>query len=102
MSFDVYMWLNKATLDIIGLAGKLPSIASLLAAPIASSESHVGFNFAFDSLHPSAEEKKNDIYGAIRSVLSISPDPFFALQLFFPLFRLIVSISLLSEMRGEE
>jgi cytochrome P450 len=68
LSFDVYMWLNKATLDIIGLAG---------------------FNFAFDSLHPSAEEKKNDIYGAIRSVLSISPDPFFALQLFFPLFRLI-------------
>jgi hypothetical protein len=91
------MWLNRVTLDIIGLAGNL---LSLLTAPIAHSESHVGFNYAFDSLHSPAEEKEekktNDIYWAIRSVLAltVSPDPFFAIQLFFPVFRLIVSVSL--------
>ena len=92
------MWLNKVTLDIIGLAGKSPFMASLLATPITRSESHVGFNSTFNSLHSSAEEK-NDIYGAIRSVLSLStsPDPFFAVQLFFPLFRHIVSIPLCRE-----
>lgn len=98
MGLDVYMWLNKVTLDIIGLAGNLLSIALLLATPVAHSESHVGFNCEFDSLHSLADpaEKKKDIYGAIRSVLSTSnlPDPFFAVQLFFPLFRLIVSILL--------
>jgi hypothetical protein len=93
----VYMWLNKVTLDIIGLAGNL---LSLLAASIAHSELHAGFNHAFDSLRSPAEEKEekksNDIYQAIRSVLaqSISPGPLFAIQLLFPMFRLIVSISL--------
>jgi cytochrome P450 len=65
------MWLNRATLDIIGLAG---------------------FNYSFDSLRSSTEEKtSNDTYRAIRSVLSRVglPDPLFALQLFFPMFRLI-------------
>lgn len=92
------MWLNKVTLDIIGLAGNLLSIASLLATPVACSESYLGFNCAFDSLHSldDSAEKKNDVYGSIRSVLSTSnlPDPLFAVQLFFPLFRLIVSILL--------
>jgi hypothetical protein len=90
----VYMWLNRATLDIIGLAGNL---LSLLTAPLAHSESHIGFNYSFDSLRSSTEEKtSNDTYRAIRSVLSRVglPDPLFALQLFFPMFRLIVSISL--------
>ena len=93
------MWLNRVTLDIIGLAGNL---LSLLTTCIAHSESHVGFNHDFDSLHSSAEEKTtNDTYRAIRSVLSRvgSPDPLFVLQLLFPMFRLLVSISLDS---GEE
>ncbi|KAI0280140.1 cytochrome P450 [Russula aff. rugulosa BPL654] len=70
-SFDVYLWLNKVTLDIIGLAG---------------------FNYAFDSLHSPAEENNtNDIYRAIRSVMSnaLSPGPLFVIQLVFPMFRLI-------------
>ncbi|KAF8491338.1 cytochrome P450 [Russula emetica] len=70
-SLDVFMWLNRVTLDIIGLAG---------------------FNYAFDSLHSPAEEKKtNDPYRPIRSVLThaVSPDPFFRIQLLFPMFRLI-------------
>ena len=84
-------------MDIIGLAGNL---LSLLTASIAHSESYIGFNYAFDSLHPPAEEKEekktNDIYWAIRSVLelALSPGPLFAIQLFFPMFRLIVSVSL--------
>jgi len=100
-SFDVYMWLNKVTLDIIGLAGNL---VSLLTASIAHSKSHVGFNYAFDSLHSTAEEKTtNNTYRAIRSVLSraSSPDPLFVMQLFFPMFRLIVSISLCQRFRRE-
>jgi hypothetical protein len=97
------MWLNRATLDIIGLTGNL---LSLLTASITHSESHLGFDYAFDSLHTPAEESEekttNDTYRAIRSVLSRtgSPDPFFAMQLFFPMFRLIVSISPYQQ-RGE-
>ncbi|KAN0109020.1 cytochrome P450 monooxygenase [Russula decolorans] len=70
-SFDVYMWLNRVTLDIIGLTG---------------------FNYAFDSLHSSAEEKTtNDTYRAIHSLMfrAGSPDILFVIQLFFPMFRLI-------------
>ena len=96
----MYMWLNRVTLDIIGLAGNL---FSLLTASIAHSESHVGFNYAFDSLHSPAEEKEereekktNDVYWAIRSVLTptVTPNRLFAIQLLFPMFRLIVSILL--------
>ncbi|KAI0250884.1 cytochrome P450 [Lactifluus subvellereus] len=68
LSLDVYTWLNKVTLDIIGLAG---------------------FNYTFDSLH-SPDEKQNNIYEAIRSVLSApARDLILALQLFFPAFRFI-------------
>ncbi|KAI0267583.1 cytochrome P450 [Russula aff. rugulosa BPL654] len=68
-SFDVCMWLNKVTLDIIGLAG---------------------FNYAFDTLHSLAEEKRtNDIYWAIQSSAShaLSPGPVFFIQLLFPMLR---------------
>ncbi|KAF8491342.1 cytochrome P450 [Russula emetica] len=88
-SLDVYMWLNRVTLDIIGLTGNLLSLSTAL---IALPESHVGFNYAFDSLHSPAEEKKtNDTYRAIRSVLThaVLPDPFFPIQYMFPMFRLI-------------
>jgi hypothetical protein len=87
------MWLNKVTLDIIGLAGNSCSLSSLFA----HSESHVGFNYAFDSLHSPTEEKKtNDIYWAIRSSAShaLSPGPLFFIQLLFPMLRHIVNISL--------
>ena len=88
------MWLNKVTLDIIGLAGNLCSLSSSL---FAHSESHVGFNYAFDTLHSLAEEKRtNDIYWAIQSSAShaLSPGPVFFIQLLFPMLRHIVSISL--------
>ena len=90
----MYIWLNRVTLDIIGLAGNL---LSLLVASITHYKSHAGFNYAFDSLSSPAEENKTkDMHQAIRSVLAQSaiPRPFFAIQLFFPMFRLIVSISL--------
>jgi len=98
------MWLSRATLDIIGLAGNLLSITSSLAALIARSQSHVGFNHSFDSLQsPTGEKETNNIYGAIRSVLThtVSPDPLFAIQLFFPMFRVIVSTSPYQEGREQ-
>ncbi|KAH9980692.1 cytochrome P450 [Russula compacta] len=66
LSFDAFTWLNKATLDIIGLAG---------------------FNYTFDSLH-STDEKQDDLYGAIRSIIKApSSGLIYILQLFFPIFR---------------
>jgi hypothetical protein len=99
-SFNVYMWLNRVTLDIIGLTGNL---LSLFTASSCTFRFYVGFNYAFDSLHSSGEEKTtNDTYQAFQSVLSRtgSPDPLFAIQLLFPMFRLIVSTSLYEEGGG--
>ncbi|KAH8985284.1 cytochrome P450 [Lactarius akahatsu] len=66
LSFNTFVWLNKVTLDIIGLAG---------------------FNYAFNSLH-APDEKQNELYESIRSMLTTKAGQFmFILQLFFPLFR---------------
>lgn len=66
LGFDAFIWLNKVTLDIIGLAG---------------------FDYTFNSLH-SPDEKQNELYESIRSILTIKAGEFmFILQLFFPLFR---------------
>ncbi|KAH9054511.1 cytochrome P450 [Lactarius vividus] len=66
LGLDAFVWLNKVTLDIIGLAG---------------------FNYAFNSLH-SPDENQNELYESIRSMLTIKASQFmFILQLFFPLFR---------------
>ncbi|KAH9016227.1 cytochrome P450 [Lactarius pseudohatsudake] len=66
LSFNAFVWLNKVTLDIIGLTG---------------------FNYAFNSLH-SPDEKQNELYESIRSMLTTKAGQFmFILQLFFPLFR---------------
>ncbi|KAI9452898.1 cytochrome P450 [Lactarius psammicola] len=68
LGFNAFVWLNKVTLDIIGLAG---------------------FNYSFNSLH-SPDEKQNELYESIRSLLTIKGGEFmFILQLFFPLFRII-------------
>jgi len=68
LSLDAFMWLNKVTLDIIGLTG---------------------FNYTFDSLH-SQDEKQNDLYGAIRTIVMFGePRLLFVLKLFFPIFRSI-------------
>jgi hypothetical protein len=91
LSLDAFMWLNKVTLDIIGLTGKSLS-ASLFAVPVPDC---VGFDYTFDSLH-SPDEDQNDLYRAIRSLLEVSTGRIiFVLQLFFPIFRIIVSISAL-------
>ncbi|KAH9965554.1 cytochrome P450 [Lactifluus volemus] len=70
LRLDVYSWLGKVALDIIGLAG---------------------FNYTFDSLH-SGDETQDPIYAAIRSVLPVTNSIrtlIFALQFFFPIFRFI-------------
>ncbi|KAH9030860.1 cytochrome P450 [Lactarius deliciosus] len=65
LGLDTFTWLNKVTLDIIGLAG---------------------FDYAFNSLH-SPDENQNELYESIRSMLTIKVEFMFLLQLFFPLFR---------------
>ncbi|KAI9443955.1 cytochrome P450 [Lactarius indigo] len=66
LSFNAFVWLNKVTLDIIGLAG---------------------FNYTFNSLH-SPDENQNELYESIRSMFMAKAGEFmFVLQLFFPLFR---------------
>ncbi|KAI9443950.1 cytochrome P450 [Lactarius indigo] len=68
LGFDAFVWLNKVTLDIIGLAG---------------------FDYAFNSLR-SPDEKQNDLYESIRSMFTLKVGDFvFVFQLFFPLFRSI-------------
>ncbi|KAH8985283.1 cytochrome P450 [Lactarius akahatsu] len=66
LGLDTFTWLNKVTLDIIGLAG---------------------FDYAFNSLH-SPDDKQNELYESVRSMLTIKVgEIMFVLQLFFPLFR---------------
>jgi cytochrome P450 len=66
LGLNAFTWLNKATLDIIGLAG---------------------FDYTFNSLH-SPDEKQNELYEAIRSIFTTkSVELMFILQLYFPLFR---------------
>ncbi|KAH9965553.1 cytochrome P450 [Lactifluus volemus] len=68
LRLDAYTWLNKVTLDIIGLAG---------------------FNYTFDSLH-SGDETKNPMYTAFRSiVMANARNLVFIIQFAFPLFRSI-------------
>jgi hypothetical protein len=91
LNLDALNWLNKVTLDIIGLAGKSLS-AVLFLSLIAPFKSCVGFGYTFDLLH-SPDEEQNDLYRAIRTILKVAPgNVIFALQLFFPIFRRIVSI----------
>ncbi|KAH9965560.1 cytochrome P450 [Lactifluus volemus] len=65
LRLDACSWLDKATLDIVGLAG---------------------FNYAFDSLH----SDQNPVYVAFRSLENIAPINFiYAVQVLFPIFRSI-------------
>ncbi|EIM89578.1 cytochrome P450 [Stereum hirsutum FP-91666 SS1] len=69
LEVDIFKWLNKVTLDIIGLAG---------------------FEYAFDALSNDSDEETNELYEAIRSVQKFNPfQPSFAIQLFFPITRII-------------
>ncbi|KAH9973187.1 cytochrome P450 [Lactifluus volemus] len=68
LRLDACSWLNKVTLDIIGLAG---------------------FNYAFNSLH-STDDAQNPIYVSFRSVMSnTSFKLIYAAQVLFPIFRSI-------------
>ncbi|KAI0321606.1 cytochrome P450 [Amylostereum chailletii] len=67
---NIFAWLNKVTLDIIGLTG---------------------FNYSFDALHTS-DEQPNELYDAVNTTISASARTvLFVLQHFFPLARIIPS-----------
>ncbi|KAI9443952.1 cytochrome P450 [Lactarius indigo] len=87
LGFDAFVWLNKVTLDIIGLAGNTRSSTHLQDVLIAYSASQTGFNYTFNSLN-SPDENQNELYESIRSILTIKAGvSMFVFQLFFPLFR---------------
>ena len=92
LGFDAYTWLNKVTLDIIGLAGDRPivQIPSEIISPAILCLT--GFNYNFNSLF-SPDEKQDELYESIRTMLTVKSDEFMLiLQLFFPLFRFIVRV----------
>ena len=91
LSLNAFTWLNKVTLDIIGLAGE-PTHCSIHLREVLISHSvpKTGFDYSFNSLH-SPDEKQNELYESIRSIFTIQSSGFmFILQMFFPLFRPIV------------
>ncbi|KAH9005440.1 cytochrome P450 [Lactarius hatsudake] len=87
LGLDTFTWLNKVTLDIIGLAGD-PFLSSLHLKDVLITYSvpQTGFDYAFNSLY-SPDEKQNELYESIRSMITIKVEFMFLLQLFFPLFR---------------
>ena len=93
LGLNAFTWLNKVTLDIIGLAGDLLSFQfTSRDVLIARSLPQTGFDYTFNSLH-SSDEKQNELYDSIRSMFTAKAGDFlFVLQLFFPFFRILVSI----------
>ncbi|THH11443.1 hypothetical protein EW146_g8046 [Bondarzewia mesenterica] len=72
LEVDAFAWLNKVTLDIIGLAAS------------SMSDHFQGFNYDFDSLH-SPDDKPNELNEAVRTMFSFDVEKLsFLLQLFFP------------------
>ncbi|KAI0267368.1 cytochrome P450 [Gloeopeniophorella convolvens] len=69
VKLDAFVWLNKASLDMIGLAG---------------------FNYDFDALHV-PEDKPNALNEAVQHMVQFPNPLFFFVQIFFPLFRLLPS-----------
>jgi hypothetical protein len=79
--------LSEITLNTIKLARRLIAVYSTLATLSTHSESLTGFNHTLHSL----DEKQNNIYDAIHSILTgPARDLILAPQLFFPAFRSIV------------
>jgi hypothetical protein len=97
---EVLSWLSKATLDIIGLAGALPSSASfscLLNSPFSCvSSTHAGFNYTIDALDAPEGAAPNELAEAFEALFASETGFSLArfLQLRFPLLRRIVRPSL--------
>jgi hypothetical protein len=86
---DALSWLSKATLDMIGLAGKFRfySVAGSLSRVLIA-----GFNYNFNSL---ASESQTELAAAFSTVFhaGTSITPIRALQTLFPVFRIVVRAS---------
>ncbi|KAF7359134.1 hypothetical protein MSAN_01255000 [Mycena sanguinolenta] len=80
---DALTWLSKATLDIIGLAGK-----STPYPPTESDSSFAGFNYNFNSL---ASEEQTELGAAFATTFQAGQtiNTFRLLQVWFPLFRIV-------------
>ena len=101
LSLDAITWLNKVTLDIIGLAGD-PLSAQFTPQDVLISHSvpQTGFDYTFNSLR-SPDENQNELYESIRTIFNTKSDGFmFVLQIFFPLFRPIVSFYFFRKRKG--
>jgi hypothetical protein len=83
-------WLNKATLDIIGLAGHYSPVVNLWP-----SLTSTGFNYNFNSL---STERPTELATAFSDVIQATTklSALDMIQAWVPVFRVIVSISILS------
>jgi hypothetical protein len=83
---DILLWLNKATLDIIGLAGMR---YDLNIVPICYIYIYnTGFNYKFNAL----EEKYNELYEAVQTVSSGPLNLFDLITTHIPFLGIIVCI----------
>ena len=84
---DVMSWLNRTTLDIIGLAGKMSPVSGRMGCH----SSWLGFNYNFDALN--ANKKPNELNEAFATMFSTGQRPtiLHILQAQFPLLRILVS-----------
>ena len=67
---NVIEGLSKTTLDVIGLAGQSPRIATLRIAKV--SDQREGFDYNLDSLQPGSEN--NELNQAIRQLFKKPPN----------------------------
>ena len=89
LRIDAFAWLNKVTLDIIGLAGT-SSIAFHTCERM--THCHTGFDYDVDSLH-APEDQPNELNEAVRTIFSFDFGVGALMQFLLPGVRHIVSPS---------
>lgn len=86
LNVNIYLWLNKTTLDIIGQAGDGASIITV--PPKVNMPTLPGFNHAFGSLHQAGPPEMSEW---LRKATVFNPFSFkFILTTMLPLGRIIV------------
>lgn len=82
---DVLSWLGRATLDIIGLAGKHKTSCTFVHRIDLGCQ---GFNYEFNAIDGASNEL-HEAFGAVFE--AINPDIFAVIQILVPLLQYLVS-----------
>lgn len=89
---DAYGWMNKATLDMVGLAGECIAASLTLSNILYPSSPSLGFNYEFNSLRGSEGQPK-ELQQAVRDMFAFDyVNPVIVMQLLIPPTRIIVSV----------